>query len=101
METCAINTLEHVLRDHGPEITCRCDVGLLTNCKDELIGSSVRWDSKLFPQGNGIYFVTDWGFSDGFAAIDISLIEYDPAIESDWNAAEDEKPFELADLDVS
>lgn len=85
----------------GRQISARLDVSFLARCNDSLVGSTVNWDSKLFPQGNGVFFVTEWGFSDGFAAIDVSLTEYDPSIENDWNAATDEQAFEFADLDVS
>ena len=85
----------------GAQITARCDVGLLANCSDELIGNTVNFDSALFSQMNGVYFVTNWGFSDSFASIDISLSEYDPTIETDWTAAADEQAFTLAPLNVS
>lgn len=85
----------------GKQITARVDVSVLAQCSDSLVGSAVTWDSKLFSQGNGTYLCTEWGFSDGFSSIDISLIEYSASLETDWDAATDEQPFELADLDVS
>jgi hypothetical protein len=85
----------------GKQITCRCDVRLLAETEDELIGNVVNFDSDLFSQGNGQYFVTGWGFSDSYASIDVSLTEYDPSLETDWVAAVDEQPFTIADLNVS
>lgn len=85
----------------GKQITARLDVSFLARCNDSLIGSTVNFDSKLFAQGNGVYFVNEWGFSDGFAAIDVALVEYDPSIENAWSAATDEQDFEFADLDLS
>jgi hypothetical protein len=85
----------------GKQITARLDVSFLSRCKKKLIGSTVNWDSKLFGQGNGVYFVGDWGFTDGLAAIDVALTEYNPAIENNWHAETDEQDFEFADLDLS
>jgi hypothetical protein len=85
----------------GRQITARVDVSVLAQCSEELIGSAVTWDSNLFSQGNGTFFCTEWGFSDGFSSIDISLIEYSASLETDWDPETDEQPFELADLDVS
>ena len=85
----------------GAQLTCGCDVEILANCSDELVGNTVNFDSRLFPQANGIWFVTSWGFSNSFSSIDISLSQYDPSIETDWTAAADERPFVLAALNVS
>lgn len=85
----------------GAQITCRCDIRLLADCADELVGNSVNFASALFAQANGIYFVTEWSFTDSFSSIELSLIEYDPTIETDYTAAADEQPFVLAPLNVS
>ena len=55
----------------------------------------------LFAQANGLYLCTQWGFADNFSSIDLVLVEYDPDIETDWNAPVDEQSFALANLDVS
>jgi hypothetical protein len=55
----------------------------------------------LFAQANGTYVCTDWGFADNFSSVDLSLTEYDPDIETDYVAADDEQDFVLADLDLS
>jgi hypothetical protein len=85
----------------GRQISVRCDVALLADCTKELVGSLVIFDSVLFAQANGNYQCTDWGFADNFSSIDLSLTEYDPAIETDYVAATDEQDFNLATLDLS
>jgi hypothetical protein len=83
------------------QITCQCDVLLLAECEEELIDGAVNFDSRLFPSGNGLYLVDSWEFADGFSKINLSLSEYDPSIETAWIAANDELPFEIADLNAS
>jgi len=85
----------------GRQVSCTCDVALLADCNDELVGNTVIFNSVLFAQANGTYFVTDWGFSDNFSSITLSLSEYNPSIETDYIAATDEQPFTLAPLDLS
>lgn len=86
----------------GRQISCRCDVLLLAEIEDELVGNCLNFDSELFAQANGIYECTQWGFADtNFSSIDLVLVEYDASIEANWNAPADEKPFALASLDVS
>lgn len=85
----------------GAQLIVRCDVSLLAQSSEELVGNSVKFDSVLFAQANGTYFVTDWGFSDGFSSIDVTLIQYDPLIELNWIPNIDEQPFVLAPLNVS
>lgn len=85
----------------GKLITARVDVRFLANLDDELIGSCVTWDSKLFSQGNGQYLVSEWGFADRFSSIDVSLLEYNPTIETDWIASRDEIASSVVDLNVS
>lgn len=85
----------------GRQIACTCDVALLADCTDEPIGNTVIFNSVLFASANGTYFVTDWGFSDNFSSITLSLTEYDPTIETDYIAATDEQPFTLAALNLS
>ena len=62
----------------------------------ELIGNAVTFASDLFASGNGIYLVTSVAFSEDCTALDLSLAEYDPSIESDWNAAADEQTFTVS-----
>ncbi|WP_315833889.1 hypothetical protein [Bradyrhizobium prioriisuperbiae] len=85
----------------GAQLVVRCDVSLLAESSEELVGSSIKFDSILFAQANGVYFVTDWGFADGFTSIDVTLTQYDPSIELNWVPNVDEQPFVLAPLDVS
>jgi hypothetical protein len=85
----------------GRQISVRCDVALLADCNDELVGSAVVFDSVIFAQANGLYICTNWGFSDSFSSIDVSLIEYDPSIETDYIAAVDEQAFTLAPLNLN
>jgi len=85
----------------GRQVSCRCDVALLADCADELVGSAVTFDSNLFAVANGIYLCTDWGFADNFSSVQLELVEYDPDIETDWHAADDEQSFTLAPLNLS
>ncbi|QUS39564.1 hypothetical protein RPMA_12490 [Tardiphaga alba] len=85
----------------GKQLVVKCDVLLLANCSEELIGNAVTFDSVLFASANGTYLCTDWSFADNFSSINVSLVGYDAAIETDYRAAVDEKPFVLAPLDVS
>lgn len=85
----------------GRQISCTCDVMMLADCSDELVGNSVVFNSVLFAQANGTYFVSDWGFTDNFSSITLSLTEYDPTIETNYAPASDEKPFVLAPLNLT
>jgi hypothetical protein len=85
----------------GRQLSVRCDVRLLAECRENPIGSAGVFDSVLFAQANGTYVCTDWGFADNFSSVDLSLTEYDPDIETDYVAADDEQDFVLADLDLS
>lgn len=85
----------------GRQVSVRCDVAMLAECGDELVGSVGNFSSVLFAQANGLYLCTDWGFSDNFSSIDLSLSEYDPTIETDYRAVVDEQAFTLAPLDLS
>jgi hypothetical protein len=64
-------------------------------------GDVVRVESEIVPRANGIYRLTEVGLADGMSALRISGVEYDHTIESSWNPAVDELPFELPDLEVS
>lgn len=85
----------------GKTITCQVDVSIMCELEDELVGSAVTFDSELFAQANGTYFVTDVGFDQSFSSIELALVEYDPDIEIDWDCNKDEQDFELATLDVT
>ncbi|XUM25109.1 hypothetical protein ACRAVF_33790 (plasmid) [Bradyrhizobium oligotrophicum S58] len=84
----------------GRQLVVSCDVALLADCDDDPIGSEVVFDSVLFAQANGNYLCTLWGFSNSFASIDLTLVEYESTVETDWTTA-DEQPFTLAPLDLS
>ncbi|MGJ5203646.1 hypothetical protein [Bradyrhizobium sp. HKCCYLR20261] len=85
----------------GRQLTVTCDVVLLADCSDDPIGNPIRFDSVLFAKANGIYLCLDWSFTDNFSSVMLSLVEYDPSIETDYTAATDEQPFVLTDLDLS
>lgn len=61
-------------------------------------GDIVRVYSKIDTQWNGLYSVEQWGLSDGFNAISLSLVSYDGTIENDWIASRDEQPFVLSEV---
>jgi hypothetical protein len=84
----------------GKTITVPVDISLLANIDDELLGSVGNFASVLWPQLNGQYQVTGWGFSDDFSSISLALTQYDGSIETDWNAAVDEQPFTLFPIDL-
>lgn len=85
----------------GKALTCRTDISVLALCDKEPVGEAVTFDSTLFSMANGTYLCVELGFADNFTTVEWSLIEYDPDIERDWNAAIDEQPFTLADLDLA
>lgn len=85
----------------GRRITCVCDVILLAKSADDLVGNAVNFSSDLFPLFNGIYFVEKWGFADNFGSIQLSLVEYDKSIETDFVAADDQQDFTLPPLDIA
>lgn len=85
----------------GKRISCRVDVRLLAMAKGRIVGRACTFQSDLFPDANGVYLVANCGFVDNFSALELSLIEYDRDIETDWNADDDEQAFDEADLDVS
>lgn len=84
----------------GRTITCRCNVSILTQTKEELVGSAVRFDSVLFSPANGIYRVQSVAFADDFATVELTLTEYDKNIETSWRTT-DERAFTVAPLDLS
>lgn len=77
------------------------DVRALAEATDELVGSAVRIESKLFPQANGIYHCDELSFGQGFSSIQLALTEYDASIENSYNAAAQEQDFEQTDIDLS
>ncbi len=85
----------------GRTITCRVAVEFLARLNDELVGSSGNFHSDLFPQANGVYLCLDVGLADDGATLELQLVQYDPDIELDWDAATDEQDFMLADLDLA
>lgn len=85
----------------GRRLSCVVDVQLLADASDELVGNTVTFNSELFPQFNGVYFVESWGFTDQFGAIQLSLAEYDPSIETDWNPTTDQQDFVVIDPNVN
>lgn len=85
----------------GGTITCSVDVSILSIASEELLGNVVTFDSVLFSAANGTYLVTGTSFSDDFTSVTLALTRYDSTIETDWNPATDEQPFDLATLDVS
>lgn len=85
----------------GRQLSVTCDIALLADCADDLVGSAVVFDSGLFSQANGTYLCLDWSFADNFASVLLTLVEYGATIETDFVAATDEQAFELAPLDLS
>lgn len=85
----------------GKSLTVRVDVSILADAEDDLVGNSVIISSDLFPNINGTYFVTSVAFTATFSEIELALTEYDPTIETDWDASVDEQTFVLEDVGVS
>lgn len=84
----------------GKTITCRCDIAILEQLDEELVGSAVRFDSVLFSPANGIYLVKTVAFSDNFSSIELVLSEYDKTIETSWVPAS-ERPFTVTPINLS
>jgi hypothetical protein len=85
----------------GKTLVCHVDLVFLTQTSDEIIGAVVVFDSNLFPECNGIYVITQVAFSDNFSMLDISMVEYDKTIETNWDYAVDEQDFTLPPVDLS
>lgn len=75
-------------------IAVQIDLQGLADATGPLTGGVVTVDSRLFPQANGDYEVKTLGFVEGFAAIELQCVEYDGSIESRYDPATDEKPFD-------
>lgn len=85
----------------GRMVSCQVDLAIMAEAADELVGGMVVISSDLFPQANGNYLILSVSFAPSFSVLELSLIEYDATIESDWQPAIDEQDFVLADLDVT
>ncbi len=86
----------------GKTLTVHCSLKLLTEAGDELIGACCNFSSELFGEANGTYLITQVAFADNnFSSLDVSMIEYDPDIERNWDFATDEADFTLPEVDVS
>ncbi len=85
----------------GRQLSVTCDVEMLADCADDLVGGTVVFDSVLFAQANGTYLCLDWSFVDNFASVLLTLVEYSAAIETAVIAAVDEQAFDLAPLDLT
>lgn len=83
----------------GRALECRCDIRALALADDELIDNAVNVVSDLFPKINGTYVVSEMTLDLPF--VDFKLQEYDPTIETAWDAATDEQEFTLSTVDVS
>ena len=70
------------------------DLLALARAKGPLTGGVVTVQSKLFPQANGDYEVRTLGFTEAFSAIELACVAYDGSIESSYDPAVDEKPFD-------
>lgn len=70
------------------------DLVALARATGPLTGGVVTLQSALFPQANGDYEVKSVGFSEGFSALELACVEYDGSIESAYDPAVDEQPFE-------
>jgi hypothetical protein len=85
----------------GKTLSVPVDVAYLAECKGKVAGFPHRFDSAIFPKCNGVWFCRKATFVQGFAAINLDMIEYDKDIEDDWHPTDDERDFDLADLDLS
>ena len=64
-------------------------------------GRCIRVWSEVFSMINADYLINEWGFSEDFSSIRLSLVEYDRTIPYAWDAAVDEQAFTLPALNVS
>lgn len=85
----------------GKSVGCVCDIRLLAETADELIGGCAVVSSNLFSHANGEYTVEKTTIDLAAMTIALELAEYDSAIETDWIAAVDEQEFVIPDPDVS
>ncbi len=82
----------------GRRLNCTVDIELLAIAADELVGNAVTFSSDLFPKFNGTYFVEKWGFAEQFGSVNLSLVEYEASIETDFDPATDQQPFTITDI---
>lgn len=85
----------------GKTLTVPVDLRILAEATDQLPNNPVTFDCALFPKQAGIWMVGQLEIGDSYAAINLDLSQYQASIETDWIADRDEKPFTVADLDLS
>lgn len=85
----------------GKSVACVCDIRLLAECDDELIGACVAVSSNLFGHANGEYLVEKVTLDLAAMTVALELTEYDSTIETDWIVAVDEQEFVIPAPDVS
>ena len=62
----------------------------------ELIaGRAVRIQSDVVSRANGVYRIQEVSFVENLSALQLTLKEYDPTIETSWNPVTDEQPYTL------
>lgn len=64
-------------------------------------GEVVRRESEVSPRSNGLYRVQEVTFNYLEKTVELTMVEYDPSVETDWNPATDEQDFEIPDLEAA
>ena len=64
-------------------------------------GDVVRFFSEVAPHANGIYRVQEVSFNYLSKTIELTMVEYDSSIDTNWVAADDEQDFEIPDLEAA
>ena len=85
----------------GKVLTAPVDIRILAEATDQLPNNPITFDCELFPKQAGVWMVGQMTLGDSYASINLDLSQYSASIETDWIATRDEKPFTIADLDVS
>lgn len=85
----------------GKVMTAPADIRILAEATDQLPNNPITFNCDLFPKQAGVWKVGQMTLGDNFSSINFDLAQYEASIETDWIASRDEKPFTVADLDVS
>jgi hypothetical protein len=85
----------------GKNMTVPVDLRLLAEARDQLPNNPINFDCSLFPKQQGTFKVGQMSLGDAYSSINLDLSQYDASIERNWLASRDEKPFTIADLDMS
>jgi hypothetical protein len=94
--TSSHQTVQRIAKAHCLESRLRKTVKIAVDLTHFRItaGTIVRFDFDVLPTASGIYMVLSTSMSNGFGAIELTMVEYDKTIY-DWTPSTDEEDFTL------